>query len=346
MIKFWNKSILIGTILLLILAGCGKSSETSSKQNGDAQKEMDVRISYNLPAEHSTGIYFEELANEIKKNTANTSIKLNPQTFPNGQLYNDQQLPDAVSNGAVEIGQLNVGFLAGEDAEPLRIVDLPFLFDSWEAEWAAEDGEYGKLFGKQLEKYNMKMIGFAQYGTVELYANKTIKLPENLKGLKMRAFGKGNALMLEEIGASPVSMSSQEVYQAMQQGTIDGYSTGPSSVVDRGLTEVTKYGTDMQIHYLPFQSVVNMDWWNKLPEDVQNAVLKASETAQKASREKAKSDAEEYLQKLSAKGLELYKPSAEDRKKWVDSVKGRYDYYLKKSGDMGKQLYDAAQKAN
>jgi C4-dicarboxylate-binding protein DctP len=346
MLKFWNKSLLLSIPFLLILAGCGQSSKTSSNQEESAQKELDVRISYNLPAEHATGIYFEELAKEIAKNTANTSIKLNPKTYPNGQLYNDQQLPDAVSNGVVEIGQLNVGFLGGEEAESLRIVDLPFLFNSSEAQWEAEDGEYSELFNQQLEKYNMKMIGYAQYGTVEFYGNKPIKLPKDLKGLKIRAFGKGSSLTIQHLGASPVSMSSQEVYQAMDHGTIDGFSTGSSSVVDRGLYEVTNYGTDMQMNFLSFQAVTNMNWWNNLPEDVQNAVMEASKTAQKASREKAKNDTEHYTQQLIDNGVELYKPSAEEREMWVEAVQADYDNYLKKAGDMGKRLYEAAQKAN
>lgn len=356
MLKSLKTGAFVCLASLIVLAGCGQSAETSSSntegsanessQEANVQQQMDVRIAYNLPAEHSTGIYFEELAKEIKKNTANTSIQLNPQTFPNGQLYNDQQLPDAVSNGAVDIGQLNIGFLAGNEVEPLRIVDLPFLFHSWEAQWAAEDGEYGQLFGQQLEKFNMKMIGWAEYGTVELYANQPIKLPEDLKGMKLRAFGKGNAAMLQELGASPVSMSSQEVYQAMQQGVIDGYSTGPSSVVDRGLYEVTKYGTDMQMLFLPFQAIANMDWWNSLPEDVQQAVLEASKVAQEASRAKAKDDSEAYLEKLRSNGVDPYKPSEEEREKWLEAVQPRYDDYLGNSGDMGTQLYEAAQQAN
>lgn len=349
----WRKTGLCMTLaFLFIVTGCGQSSGSSSPVTGSnsptnqAQKEMTVRIAYNLPAEHSTGFYYEVLAKEIQKNTVNTSIKLNPQTFPNAQLYNDQQLPDAVSTGAVEIGQLNVGFLAGPEAEPLRIIDLPFLFNSWEAEWEAEDGEYGKLFGQQLEKFNMKMIGWAQYGTVDFYANKSIKLPGDLQGLKMRGFGKGSSLMLQELGASPVSMSSQEIYQAMQHGTIDGYSTGPSSVVDRGLYEVTKNGTNMNMSFLPFQGIANKNWWDSLPSDVQKAISDASQVAQKASREKARADAEEYLKKLAEHGVQLYKPTPEERNKWVESAKGRFADYSQKSGDLGKQLLEAVQKAN
>src|SRR3546814_21140107 len=68
-----------------------------------------IRIAYNLPKDHATGLYFETLAKEIDKLTAPTALHLKPRTFPNGQLYNDTQLPDAVSTGAVEkIGRAHV----------------------------------------------------------------------------------------------------------------------------------------------------------------------------------------------------------------------------------------------
>mgnify|MGYP001280883562 CR=1 FL=1 len=339
----WKTGLWITLLGLMLLAGCGQPAVTSSSSSG---QEMNIRIAYNLPAEHSTGVYFEVLAREIAKNTEQTSLKLVPQVFPNAQLFNDQQLPDAVSTAAVEIGQLNVGFLAGPEAEPLRIVDLPFLFPSWEAEWESEDGEMGRIFDQQLDKFNMKLIGWAPYGTVEFYANKPIKLPTDLKGLKMRGFGQGSSLLLQELEAAPVSMSSQEIYQAMQHGTIDGFSTGPSSVIDRGLYEVTKYGTNMKLSFLSFQAVANKDWWEGLPEDVQKAIVEASRVAQKASRDKAKADSEVYLQKLSENGVEVYNLTPEERELWLEAVKNRLDEYLEKTGDLGKQLYEAVQKGN
>jgi C4-dicarboxylate-binding protein DctP len=340
-------ALVVGILGLLAAVGCSNSSGTADKSEDTLeQKEKTIRIAYNLPAEHATGLYFERLAEEINKRTANTSIHLKPKTFPNGQLYNDAQLPDSISTGGAEIGQLNVGFLAGDAVEPLRILDLPFLFNSWEAEWAAEDGKYGELFGKQLEKFNMKLLGWPMYGTIELYGNFSIKAPEDLQGKKMRAFGKGAALMLEEMGAAPVSMSSQEIYQAMEHGVIEGYTTGPSSVVDRSLYEVTEYGTNMIIMYVPFQSVANMDWWNSLPEDVQQAVAKASQVAQEASRQAAKKSDDEYKQKIEEYGVEQYKPTPEEFQQWVESVKGRHDEYLKNTGELGKKLMEAAQKAN
>lgn len=349
---FLREAMFLSLFLLLFVTGCGQVPLSVSEQteneadSSGSQEEMTVRIAYNLPAEHATGLYFETLAEEIEKRTAETSIKMKTHTFPNAQLYNDHQLPDAVSTGGVEIGQLNVGFLAGGEAEPLRIIDLPFLFNSFEAQWEAEDGEYGKLYSEQLDKFNMKVIGWPMYGTVDLYANKPLMTPEDVQGLKMRGFGQGSSLILQELGASPISMSSQEIYQSMQHGTIDGYSTGPSSVISRGLYEVTKYGTDMNVNYLPFQAVVNTTWWYGLPDDVQSAILEASEVAEQVSRDQAKEDVEHYREELQKNGVELYTPTVEERKVWIEAVSGRYDDYLDKAGELGERLLDAVEKAN
>ena len=91
---------------------------------------------------------------------------------------------------------------------------------------------------------------------------------------------------LEHIGASPVSMSSQEVFQAMERKMIDGYATGASSVIDRSFYEVTKYGTDMNTIQTTFPAGANLKWWNGLPDDVKEAIVKASKTANESIIEK------------------------------------------------------------
>ncbi|MEI4768768.1 TRAP transporter substrate-binding protein DctP [Psychrobacillus sp. FJAT-51614] len=342
-----KRLIFISLILLTILAGCGKDNDSVAKA-GDTknQKTQPIKIAYNLPKEHAAGVYFEVLAEEIEKKTKDTSIQLIPSTFPNGQLYNDTQLPDALATGGVQIGQITTGFLAGGEAKPLQVTDLPLLFNSWEAMWAAEDGEFGDIFDAQFEKLGMKLIGWPSYGTVELYGNKPIKVPNDVSGLIMRGFGQGASLMLEELGASPVSMSSQEIYQALEHGAIDGYTTGPSSVIERSLYEVTKYGTDMTLLSLSFQGATNLNWWESLPEDVQKAIGEASKIAQEQSRKEAKEKDLIYKEQLTEHGLELYTPSDTEMELWKEAATSRFDAYIESSGELGKRLLDLVEKAN
>lgn len=345
----WS-ALLTLSLLITILVACNAEETTGNTEetvdaSGD-QQTQDIRIAYNLPEEHATGIYFERLAEEIDDRTQDTSIHLIPSTFPNGQLYNDTQLPDAITTGGLEIGQITTGFLAGGEAAPLQITDLPFLFNSWEAMWAAEDGEYGDIFDDQFNKLGMKLTGFPSYGTLELYGNEEIRVPEDVSGLAMRGFGQGASLMLEELGASPVSMSSQEIYQAVEHGTIDGYTTGPSSVIDRSLDEVTQYGTNMTILYLSFQGAANLDWWEGLPEDVQNAVMEASEVAQTESREAAMEGDLNYKEQLTENGVEQYTPTEEEMELWQQAASNRHEEYLESAGEVGAQLLELVEMYN
>ncbi|WP_144548471.1 TRAP transporter substrate-binding protein [Bacillus sp. X1(2014)] len=342
------KKGLLGVLMSgLLLSGCSsQSAEPSSAGSGGKKQEtMNIRIAYNLQKEHSVGVFFETLAKEIEKNTENTSIKIKAQTFSDGQLYNDTQMGDAISQGGVEIGGMNAGLVATSSAPLLASFDLPFLFDSWEAEAAAIDGEYGNLISKDFENLNIKLIGWAKYGTGDLYGSKPINVPSDLKKLKFRSVGQAITEWLEDMGAAPVTMSSQEVFQAMERGMIDGYATGASSVIDRSFYEVTKYGTDMNTIQTTFPAGANLKWWKGLPDDVKEAILKAGKTATDVSREKAKADDQKYKDKMQELGVRLHKPNAEEFKLWKESTKDLYKDFLKTS-DKAQPLMDAVQKAN
>jgi len=331
----------------VLIAGLGAVLLTGLASSTWAQSAATIRIAYNLPKDHATGVYFETLAKEIEKRTATTTMKLKAQTFPNGQLYNDTQLPDAVSTGGVEIGQMNIGFMNSADAEPLRIWGLPFLYKSWEALWATEDNPvFRETFNKQFGKFNMHMLGWVQYGDVEFYASKPIRMPADMKGLRLRAFGVDTSMLIRDLGGSPVSLSSQEMYQAVQRGTVDGFITGPTSVYSRKLYEVAKHGTDIGINYLSFMATANTNWWNGLPADTRAAVAAASDEAQRVARQRAKEDDMKAKEQLKEKGVTTPKLSPDERQKWVDASKGLYDAYRTKAGATGVELLRIVNEAN
>lgn len=329
-----------------LLAACAATALLAGLP-GPAAAQSTVRIAYNLPKNHATGVYFETLAREIEARTATTSRKLKAQTFPNGQLYNDTQLPDAVGQGGVEIGQMNIGFMNSAEAEPLRVWGLPFLYQSWEALWATEDNPvFRDTFDKQFGKFNMHMLGWVQYGTVEFYASKPIRLPADMKGLRLRAFGVDTSVLIRDLGGSPVSLSSQEMYQAVQRGTVDGFITGPTSVNSRKLYEVAKHGTEIGLYYLSFMATANTDWWNSLPADTRAAVAAASDAAQRAARQRAKEDDRKAKDLLAQRGVTTPKLSGPERQQWVDASRGLYDAYRKKAGATGAELLTIVDAAN
>lgn len=328
----------------LLLAGLAVSAAALPAL---AQPVQHIKIAHNMHEHHAVGVYFDVLAREIEERTQTTSVSLQPQVFPDGQLYTDAQLPDALSTGGVHIGQLNLGFMAGRDAEALRIWALPFLYSSWQAAFAAEDSPaYRELFQRQLRLYDQELLGFAAYGSVEIYANRPIRLPEDVKALRIRSFGLDSTEYLNDIGASPLTMSSQEIYQAMQRGTIDSFSSGPSSVLTRSLFEVSPHGTNLGLSRLSFAVTASSIWWESLPQDVQTAVSEAAAIAQTTAREKMLADSEAELEALRAKGVEIADPTAEEIAAWQASAAPRVAAYRAKIGAAADPVLAAVEAAN
>jgi len=310
-------------------------------------QEATLRIAHNLPKIQAVGQFFEILAQEIEKNTATTSVRLKARTFPNGQLFNDAQLPDAISTGSIEIGQINIGFINSPVTAAAQIVNLPALWGSWEALWHAEDQDaYRSVFQAMFNKLDMQMLGFAAYDTGDFYANKPVKLPSDFKGLRLRGYGADLSYLIRELGASPVTLSSQEIYQATQRGTIDGFLTGPSSVYTRKLYEVVKYSSAVPIGRLSFPVTANLKWWAGLPKDVQAAITKAAMVAQQKGRELAKAEGQQATEQLAKLGVTIQTLTPTEYAQWVKAAKPVYDKYIERTGDEGRKLLAIAQEAN
>jgi TRAP-type mannitol/chloroaromatic compound transport system substrate-binding protein len=96
---------------------------------------------------------------------------------------------------------------------------------------------------------------------------------EDLKGLKIRSAGLA-ANMLSELGASVVTISPGEVYQALERGVVDAaeFASIPINYT-LGLHEVTKYIVFPGFSGAPcYDLIASMKAWEKLPDDLKEIV--------------------------------------------------------------------------
>ena len=135
------------------------------------------------------------------------------------------------------------------------------------------DGE--KLINEILKPFNSIWVGI--YPTpAEIFCHSNVKLEceEDFKGVKFRTFGMWGEV-LEEYGASVVTLSGAEIYEAAQRGLIDAFEyCPPSTDWPMGFHEITKYLGVPGIHS-PSSSmsvIANLDRWNELPSDLRQIV--------------------------------------------------------------------------
>ncbi len=103
--------------------------------------------------------------------------------------------------------------------------------------------------------------------------DRDIRSPADLAGLKIRVAGSVAGEVVEALGAVPVQMPANEIYNALQTGLIDGIITGASAVADFRLDEVANsYTIGAPLGRISFMVVMNQGRYEELSEE-QRAAL-------------------------------------------------------------------------
>ena len=92
------------------------------------------------------------------------------------------------------------------------------------------------------DKTKHKIIALTYYGERMVTANKEIKKPEDMKGMKLRVPPAPLYLMLaKSVGANATPIAFAEVYLALQQGTVDGQENPLPTIMAKKFYEVQSH---------------------------------------------------------------------------------------------------------
>ena len=107
--------------------------------------------------------------------------------------------------------------------------------------------------------------------------NKPIRNIGDMKDLKFRVPSKAQGKSIRALGAVPVFMPINRVYNALNTGVIDGVLTGPSTIRSFKFSEVAKYYTEgLPMGRSPFFLVMNKGFFSKLSKSHQDLVDKTT----------------------------------------------------------------------
>ena len=197
-----------------------------------------------------------------------TGGKFQIRVHAGGELLPGLQVMDAVSAGTVECGHTASYYYVGKNMAFAFDTALPFgLTARQQNAWMYAGGGL-QLTRELFRPYNI--INFpggnsgAQMGG---WFRKEIRSLADLKGLKMRIPGIGGQI-LARLGAVPQTLAGNDVYPALERGTIDAAEwVGPYDDEKLGLQRVAKH------YYYPgwweggpqISFYVNLQKWQALP---------------------------------------------------------------------------------
>jgi len=183
----------------------------------------------------------------------------------------------------------------------IGVFDLPFLFKDYDHAYETLD-TIGMELDSKLQESNLKLLAYWETGFKRLSNSKRdIQSMDDLKGLKVRT--PGSPILdstLEAIGASPISVSWNETYIALQQGTAESQFNPPATMLENKINEVQDYYSDnLTIQYGAEPVVMSLATWNKLSPEFQEIIIDAANEAKDYQRQISQEDDEKALMKLT-----------------------------------------------
>src|SRR6266403_375479 len=210
------------------------------------------------------------------------------------QFKKDGEEMEALQLGSVQMLAPSVAKFGPLGVREFEVFDLPYIFDSYSDLHKVTEGAVGKMLFVKLESKGITGRAYWDNGFKDFSANKALKLPADVKGLKLR-IQSSNVLEAEirALGGIPQKMAFSEVYQGLQTGVVDGTENPPSNFYTQKMHEVQKYLTISDHGYLGYAVIVNKKFWDGLPPDIRKTLDEAMADATKYADDIAKKENED-----------------------------------------------------
>lgn len=303
-------------------------------------KVYKIRFAHGLPGTHNVAVQF---ANWAKMINEESNGQLEVEIYPGGQLYTDKKLLSAVKTGACEMGAFYPYYL-GTIVSEFGIFEIPMVIEGREKIIKIADGDIGKMLFSKVEDKGLKPLGWVLWALggedMGIISTTPLHVPSDLKGKKVRGHGpEQNAYLQEYCGASSAFVSGAELYMALQRGTLNASIATLNHMIDRKLSEVTPYICLLPICSYPDILVMNKQFYDKLPEDLQKVIDDVTDKIQKESYDKSAYVYHVYdikcKEAVRGRG-EVYRPTPEEMALWTKDIEG----FWKKVTEKNPEIYN------
>jgi TRAP-type C4-dicarboxylate transport system substrate-binding protein len=241
------------------------------------------------------------------------------------------------ASNQVQMADAAVGFVAG-DAPELNVLSMPFLCTTFDGYFKTIQ-TIAPIFNEDLmQRFKIGVLFNWTNPPQNIWTTKPVKTLEDLRGMKIRAWNPEQVTMLRLLGATPVSIASDEVPSSLQRKVIDGAITSALSVSDWKLYQFVSYGLIINFSIGNQFVLMNMDQFDKLPKDLQQLLRQKGDEWYlkfKESTPKFEMDARKNIQE---KGITFNELSPADFEKAQKIMRPMWEEWANKNGPIAQKL--------
>jgi TRAP-type C4-dicarboxylate transport system substrate-binding protein len=270
-----------------------------------AHSENSARLSYHWAPTHESAIMSQKLADEVNRRSGG---KLKIDVFPSGQLYTIRQIISALSAGSVEMGGVVSHNQIAAVEKDWNVFQMPFFWESIEQQrrFLAESPEGRAMRERVLHKTGIAHVAYVPVGPYATFSVKSdMSSVAAMRGLKARALAASERPGLAARGMSVVSLSTEEIYTALQSGMIDTIATVPTAIKAYSWWDHVKFAQLPYAVYADAELMANGKWLAGLPADQRELLLSVGREISKEATEQTYKGNAEALKELEKRGGKL-----------------------------------------
>ena len=255
-----------------------------------------------------------------------------------------EQFCGALVLGGVEmldsLWALGVGAMGSGDTSiffpKYQVFEVPYVMRDADHFWKFWNGPVGKEINDvSLNQRGVMTSGVVWRGARYLTANREIRTPEQVKGLRIRLpENKPWVEIWKSLGAQPVVVAFPEVYMALKTGVVDGQENPTPTINGFKFYEAQKYLMLTEHIITPLPMIINERVWRSLSPDSQKIMLAAAQEARELNNKLMLEQEDAFLDSFRKAGMTIVKPDVEAFRKASASVAGKFE------GIWGKGLYE------
>ena len=260
-------------------------------------------------------------AAEVQKRTEG---ELGFEIYPGSSLMKTVAQFSSLRRGALDMTLYPLAYAGGEVPE-VNIGLMPCLVTTYEQGLAWKTQPIGQELASVLDKRGVKVITWVwQAGGTASRATSIVQ-PDDVKGQKIRGGSREMDLMLKAAGGIISSVPSNEIYAAMQTGSLDAAVTSSTSLISFRLEEISKAVTTGRTGSFWFMFeplLMSKQVFDALPAAQQKAITDVGTEMEAFGLQAAKADDEDLARVYAKVGVTAKDMDAAAIGKWKALAEG------------------------
>ena len=270
----------------------------------------ELRIAVGMTGNNGLVEGMRKFADNIEKNTGG---EYTGKIFPN-TLLNFAESMNGVREGIADVAYVVPAYHRAEFPNSNLVVDVATLSTN-PVVMAGAANEFMMNCADCLKEYavqNQVFLGFSVIGPYYLMSKDKVSSLEDFKGKKFRGFGPFGR-WVEAMGASPIVLSANDIYESISQGQLDGNTHIVDTLKSLSIGEVVDYLLEAPIGLYIGNSMFNLnkDVWNELSDEQKRQFLLAAGDAHGFTTVTYLAENQAYLNDPASVGVEIIQPEAD-----------------------------------